>query len=344
MGRANVFTLTGNGTGNLNTSNVTSFTAIQNIDGGTTGDTVVVNRGAIFTSITGGGGIDTIQVDSNAGDTVNMTISGTNTGNITGTGGTSVGVYTGISHLIGTAGNDTFKFIDNASLLTGSLNGGTGTNAINYTGTTKPTFVNLATGQATGVTSTTNTGVATNIQDLFGGTGADYFSGSSASNVMDGGSGNDTLLGLSGNDILVGNYGQDLINGGSGYDILIGGYINFVSTISNVSLQTGLQTIMTSWIGVTTNEEFRTVSNTLNTASSSQYRLVGDTSLASTWHLQTVFNDQATDTLIDIASSSVPNWFFATERVTQNNDVVQAGTTFTVSKKTVTSKTARSAR
>jgi hypothetical protein len=151
-------------------------------------------------------------------------------------------------------------------------------------------------------------------------------------------------MGQAGNDILVGNYGQDLINGGAGYDILIGGYINFVSTISNVSLQTGLQTIMTSWIGVTTNEEFRTVSNTLNTASSSQYRLVGDTNLANTYLLQTVFNDQATDTLIDIASSSVPNWFFATERVTQGNDVVQAGTTFTVSKKTVTSKTGRTTR
>jgi Ca2+-binding RTX toxin-like protein len=151
-------------------------------------------------------------------------------------------------------------------------------------------------------------------------------------------------MGQAGNDILVGNYGQDLINGGAGYDILIGGYINFVSTISNVSLQTGLQTIMTSWIGVTTDELFRTVSNTLNTASSSQYRLVGDTSLASTWQLQTVFNDQATDTLIDIASSSVPNWFFATERVTQYNDIVQAGTTFTISKKTVSSKTGRTAR
>jgi hypothetical protein len=111
-----------------------------------------------------------------------------------------------------------------------------------------------------------------------------------------------------------------------------------------VSLQTGLQTIMTSWIGVTTDPLFTSVSNTLNTASSSQYRLVGDTSLASTWQLQTVFNDQATDTLIDIASSSVPNWFFATERVTQYNDIVQAGTTFTMSKKTVSSKTARSAR
>jgi hypothetical protein len=85
-------------------------------------------------------------------------------------------------------------------------------------------------------------------------------------------------------------------------------------------------------------------SNTLNTASSSQYRLAGDTNLASTLQLQTVFNDQATDTLIDIASTSVPNWFFATERVTQYNDIVQAGTTFTISKKTVTSKTGRNSR
>jgi Ca2+-binding RTX toxin-like protein len=345
VGRANVFTLTGNGTGNLNTSNVTSFMGIQNIAGGTTGDTVVVNRGAIFTSITGGGGIDTMQVDSIAGDTVNMTISGSNTGNITSTGGTSVGAYYGISKLIGTAGNDTFNFIDNASLLTGSLNGGTGTNAINYTGTTKPTFVNLSTGQATGVTTTTNTGVVSKIQDLFGGTGNDYLIGSSAANVMDGGAGNDTIIGLAGNDILVGNYGQDLINGGAGYDILIGGFINFVSTgMPNATLQEGLQTIMMSWITVSTELQFRSVSNSLNTASSSQYRLVGDTSLASTWALQTVFNDQATDTLIDIASSSVPTWFFATERITQYNDILQAGTTFTISKKTVSSKTARSAR
>jgi Ca2+-binding RTX toxin-like protein len=306
---------------------------------------VVVNRGAIFTSITGGGGIDSIQVDSIAGDTINMTISGSNTGNITGTGGTSVGAYYGISKLIGTAGNDTFNFIDNASLLTGSLNGGTGTNAINYTGTTKPTFVNLSTGQATGVTTTTNTGVVSKIQDLFGGTGNDYLIGSSAANVMDGGAGNDTIIGLAGNDILVGNYGQDLINGGAGYDILIGGFINFVSTgMPNATLQEGLQTIMMSWITVSTELQFRSVSNSLNSASSSQYRLVGDTSLASTWALQTVFNDQATDTLIDIASSSVPNWFLATERVTLYNDIVQAGTTFTVSKKTVSSKTARSAR
>ena len=130
VGRANVFTLTGKGNGTLNNSNVTRFTSMENLNDVTMGDIVVVNRRALVTSITGGSGIETIQVDSNAGDT-------------------SVGVYTGISHLIGTA--------DNASLLTGSLNGRTGTNASHYTGRTKPISIHLDTGHATGVISTTST-------------------------------------------------------------------------------------------------------------------------------------------------------------------------------------------
>jgi hypothetical protein len=268
-----------------------------------------------------------------------MTISGSNTGNITGTGGTSVGVYTGISHLIGTVGNDTFKFIDNASMLTGSLNGGTGTNAINYSGTTKPTFVNLATSQATGVTSTTSTGVVANIHNILAGLGNDYLLGSSASNIIDGGAGDDTIMGQSGNDILVGNYGADSMNGGSGYDILIGGFIDF----GFGTLQDGLQAIMSSWKTIATDTSFNSVSNNINTVSAGQYRLIGDTNLASTYLYQTVFNDNATDRMTDIASSTAPNWFFATERATLGNDIILAGTSFTVSKKTVTTKTGRTA-
>jgi len=69
VGRAYVFTLTGNQNGTLNNRNVTSFTGMENLNDVTMGDIVVVNRGAVVTSITSGGGIDTIQVDSNAGDT-----------------------------------------------------------------------------------------------------------------------------------------------------------------------------------------------------------------------------------------------------------------------------------
>ena len=152
-------------------------------------------------------------------------------------------------------------------------------------------------------------------------------------------------MGQGGNDILVGNYGADQINGGAGYDILIGGFVDFVTSgMPNATLQAGLQTIMTSWKAVANDSMFNTFCSTLNTASASQYRLVGDSSNASTYMYQTVFNDQAVDRLTDIASSTTPNWFFATERVTSGNDIVLAGTTFTVSKKTLSSKSARSLR
>ena len=320
--------------GSCTTLNLASVGSISGSDLNLT-----IAPGAVIGSITGNGSNNTITVQSLSNETSNIVISGTNSGNITSSGGTSVGSFTGITRIVGGAGSDTFKFINNSALLNGTIDGGSGTNALNYGGTTKPTFINLGTGQATGVTSTTSTGVVTNIQNVFGGTGNDFLTGSAASNVMDGGAGDDTMSGLGGNDIMVGNYGADNMNGGAGIDILIGGYVDFVVG----SLQEGLESIMSTWNNVT-DGTFNAVSNTIGTASSTQPRLVGDTNLASTYQLQTVFNDQATDRLTDIASSTTPNWFFATERVTQGNDVVLAGTTFTVSKKTVTSKTGRTAR
>ena len=338
--RSNEINVTGNTTGNLNTANQTSFAQIQNISGGNMNDTVTISRSAIIVSIAGGGGVDTIRLNSNTNDTATINLTGVNTGDITATGGTSAGIFTGISKLIGSDGNDTFRFLNNNVQLSGSIDGGSGTNAINYASSTKPIFVNLGTGQATGVTATTSTGVVANIHDILAGPGNDYLLGSSASNIIDGGAGDDTIMGQSGNDILVGNYGADSINGGAGYDILIGGFVDF----GFGTLQEGLQAIMASWKTIATEMSFNSVSNNISTITAGQYRLIGDTNLSSTYIYQTVFNDAAADRLTDIASSTTPNWFFATERVTSGNDVVLAGTTFTVSKKTITSKTGRTAR
>jgi Ca2+-binding RTX toxin-like protein len=107
--------------------------------------------------------------------------------------------------------------------------------------------MNLDTGQATGVVSTTSTGVVTNFQNVFGGTGNDYLTSSAASNVMDGGAGDDTISGLNGNNIMVGNYGADNTNGGAGIDILIGDYVDFIVG----SLQDRLESIMSSRSNVT---------------------------------------------------------------------------------------------
>jgi Ca2+-binding RTX toxin-like protein len=334
------------GSGSLNllgvVSGIVPLAGINIISSGTvTGSdlNLTLAPGTVIHSIAASGSNNTITIQTLSNQTANFVISGTNTGNISTSGGTSIGSFTGITRLVGGAGKDTFKFVNNSALLNGTIDGGSGTNALNYSGTTKSTFINLGTGQATGVTSTTSTGVVTNIQNVFGGTGNDYLVGSADSNVMDGGAGDDTMSGLGGNDIMVGNYGADNMNGGAGIDILIGGYVDFVVG----SLQDGLESIMSFWNNVT-DGTFNAVSNTIATASSTQPRLVGDTNLASTYLLQTVFNDQATDRLTDISSSTTPNWYFATERVTLGNDVVLAGTTFTVSKKTVSSKTARSAR
>jgi Ca2+-binding RTX toxin-like protein len=338
--RPNQINVTGNATGTLNTANQTSFAQIQNISGGNMNDTVTISRSAIIVSIAGGGGVDTIRLNSNTNDTATINLTGVNTGDITATGGTSAGIFTGISKLIGSDGNDTFQFLNNNVQLSGSIDGGSGTNAFNYASTTKPIFVNLGTGQATGITSTTSTGVVANIQDILAGPGNDYLLGSAASNIIDGGAGDDTVMGQSGNDILVGNYGSDSINGGAGYDILIGGFIDF----GFGTLQEGLQTIMASWKTIASDTSFNTVSSNIGAITAGQYRLIGDTNLTNTYLYQTVFNDAAADRMTDIASSTTPNWFFATERVTQGNDVVLAGTTFTVSKKTVTSKTGRTPR
>jgi hypothetical protein len=89
VGQTNQFSLISSGMGSLNTSPQTNFENIQNISGGITNDVIVLSRGMVFSSITGGGGFDTIQVQSDSGDTVNMIISGNNSGSISGTSGIS---------------------------------------------------------------------------------------------------------------------------------------------------------------------------------------------------------------------------------------------------------------
>ena len=78
------------------------------------------------------------------------------------------------TQLIGSDENDTLRFLNNNVQLSGSIDDGSGTNAFKYSNTTKPIFVNLGTGQATGVTSRIYTGVVANIHDILTGPGNDY--------------------------------------------------------------------------------------------------------------------------------------------------------------------------
>ena len=65
--------------------------------------------------------------------------------------------------------------------------------------------------------------IATDIENLTGGSGNDQLRGNGNANIIHGGIGNDTIEGGAGNDALYGDLGADALYGGAGNDMLVGG-------------------------------------------------------------------------------------------------------------------------
>jgi hypothetical protein len=162
-----------------------------------------------------------------------------------GTGGNIFNIQqTGVPvNLSGGSGNDTFVFSDGAGLSGGTIDGGPGTNTLDYHLYTTSVNVNLGLGTATG------TGGVNNIQNATGGSANDTLIGNAQANVLVGNDGNDVIKGGGGNDILVGGAGNDTLTAGSGRTILIGG------TGSDVLVGGGDQDIL---IGGTTDYDANT--------------------------------------------------------------------------------------
>jgi hypothetical protein len=120
-----------------------SFTENLTLDGGSANDTYDIASTSNSTSvhINGGSGTNTLE-GPNATNT--WTITGPNAGTM---GNLSFDKF---ANLIGGTGNDTFKFLDGAGV-TGTIDGGGGAAALDYSAYTTPVTVNLATGQATGI-------------------------------------------------------------------------------------------------------------------------------------------------------------------------------------------------
>jgi Ca2+-binding RTX toxin-like protein len=151
------------------------------------------------------------------------TLAGVNTSNTwtiqsAGAGllGTKVN-FSNIRNLVGGSGNDTFKFTA-AGSLSGTVNGGAGTNTLDYSARTSDVTVNLVTGAATSIG-----GGVTAIQNVNGGSGNDRLTGNGGNNILRGNGGNDALEGGLGNDILIGGAGTDTITDAGGRNLLIGG-------------------------------------------------------------------------------------------------------------------------
>src|SRR5262249_6786131 len=141
--------------------------------------------------------------------------------------------YSGIEKLVVEAGSggDTFLMTDTAQPKL-VLNGGDGTDTIDYSTFTSNVTVNLALGSATRV------GTLSNVENAKGGSGDDILVGDANTNVLMGNDGRDVLIGGEGADYLFGGTGQDLLIAGStDYDTEANG--SSLSTISQVWAGTG---------------------------------------------------------------------------------------------------------
>ncbi len=141
---------------------------------------------AIYTDVTSVTGVhdDSVVVDIDLAADWNLT--GLNSGTVTVEGFRGI-TFSGIEHLIGGEGEDTFAFVDGVSFA-GTIDGGAGTDTLDYSAYTTGVTVNLAGGTATGATGINS------IQDVIGGSGNDTLTGDAIANILVGGAGDDTYV------------------------------------------------------------------------------------------------------------------------------------------------------
>ncbi len=253
---ANVWDITGANAGTLD--GALTFSGFQNLTGGSVDDTfaflpggslagnlkggaptntldfsqygspVTVNLGA--KTATGIGGTwASIQVFDGTGTT--DTLIGTNANSIWSLSGIDAGTvagftFAGFANLTGGTGNNVFQFGAGASV-SGVIDGGTGTNTLDYSSYTSGVYVNLQTLAATG------TGGIANIQNVTG--------SAVGGDILVGGGGSNVLTEHAGDNLVIGGGGADTLTGGSGSDILIAG-----STIYDQNVA-ALDALLSTW-------------------------------------------------------------------------------------------------
>jgi VCBS repeat-containing protein len=117
--------------------------------------------------------------------------------------------------LNGDGGNDTLQ----GGLGEDVLDGGAGVDTADYSDKTAAIVVTLNGGTSANVTvGGVIEDTIKNIENVIGGSAADWLTGSIDANVLNGGGGADTLNGGAGDDTLQGGHGQDILDGGIGVD------------------------------------------------------------------------------------------------------------------------------
>ena len=183
---SNAWRVTGGDSGDLTGAASASFTDIESLVGGSGSDSFALVGGTLSGGVEGGGGDDSLAGDDGPND---WTVSGTDAGTVTGLGAG----FTGIESLIGGLGSDSFR-LDDASVISGTIAGGGGRDALDYSAATGGVSVDLAAGTAT------RTGGISEIEDATGGAGADSLSGDAGDNILTGGAGDDVFRGGGGSE------------------------------------------------------------------------------------------------------------------------------------------------
>jgi hypothetical protein len=168
---------------------------------------------------------------SNAANT--WTITGQNAGTLSSSLIASTVTFSGASNLTGGNGEDAFYFADGGGV-DGTIDGGGGTNTLNYSSYSSTVLVDLPTGSATGV----GTGIA-NIQNVTGGSGG----GAGVYNILVGNGGNVLTGGDGRRNLLIAGASASTLIGGNDDDILIGGTTAYDTEAGLASLQA----IMNYW-------------------------------------------------------------------------------------------------
>jgi hypothetical protein len=201
-----------------------SFTGLQGLtfSAGTGAVSLAVTAvsASLPVTYTGGGGSDTLQGPDSANT---WQITAANAGTLD-----QAVSFSAVQNLTGGAVSDTFKFQTGGSLA-GRLNGGAGTNTLDYSGYVGNITVDLPLGLATAVT-----GGISNVQNVTGSRGDDLIVGDANPNV---------LVGGTGRNIIIGGGGGDTIRGGGGDNILIAG----TTAYDTDPALAGLNAIFTEW-------------------------------------------------------------------------------------------------
>jgi hypothetical protein len=178
-------------------------------------------------TIDGGNGDNTLDLSSfskPANLAANSwTINGADRGSVNGL------TFASIGNLIGSPDNDTFNFQTGGSL-SGKLDGGAGTNTLDYTAFLGDVTVDLPLGSAAAVAKS-----IAGIQNVNGSQGNDILVGDGNINVLNGGTGR---------SLIIGGAGADVLTGGAGDSILIGGTTTYSNDVQDLLGLHALQAIM----------------------------------------------------------------------------------------------------